>query len=178
MPLITDILKNSEPKKRFQKKAYRPWDDEIPISGSENVNEEVHADKNLINDIQPLIEEKISNIFVSPINPENNYKFSAENVDFEKCLRDLFGAQRIVFKFLINLQVQELEDLFITQPIAANEIVLSTKLPLNTVNAVINRLKIKKLTQTYESKPGRGGYSRYSFAHKTYKFFSKKFAES
>ena len=168
MPLIKDILKESERKKKFQKKAYRPWDDEISLL-TENLQEEVYqssSDKDLIVDDLSLVSEyKIS-------------KFSAEDIDMEKCLRDLYGAQRIVFKFLINLQMQELCGVFITQPIAANEIVLATKLPINTVTTVIGRLKLKKLIQTYESKPGRGGYGRYSFADNIYRFFSKRFSEA
>lgn len=181
MPLIKDILKEPERKKKFQKKAYRPWDDEISLH-TENSQEEVYQsniDKNLVVDAHSLVsEDKISNLVSSQVSPQINTKLSAGDIDMEKCLRDLYGAQRIVFKFLINLQIQEVGGVFITQPIAANEIVLATKLPINTVTTVIGRLKLKKLIQTYESKPGRGGYGRYSFAENIYRFFSKRFSEA
>ncbi len=181
MPLIKDILKEPERKKKFQKKAYRPWDDEISLH-TENSQEEgpqSNGDKNLVVDAPSLVsEDRISNLVSSQVSPEINTKLSAEDIDMEKCLRDLYGAQRIVFKLLINLQIQEVGGVFIAQPIAANEIVLATKLPINTVTTVIGRLKLKKLIQTYESKPGRGGYGRYCFAENIYKFFSKRFSEA
>ena len=181
MPLIKDILKESERKKKFQKKAYRPWDDEISLH-AEISQEEVYQsnnDKNVVVDDPSLVSgDNILNLVSSQVRTQINVKLSAEDIDMEKCLRDLYGAQRIVFKFLINLQIQEVGGVFITQPIAANEIVLATKLPINTVTTVIGRLKLKKLIQTYESKPGRGGYGRYSFAENIYKFFSKRFSEA
>jgi hypothetical protein len=181
MPLIKDILKEPERKKKFQKKAYRPWDDEISLH-AEISQEEVYQsnnDKNVVVDDPSLVSgDKILNLVSSQVRTQINAKLSAEDIDMEKCLRDLYGAQRIVFKFLINLQIQEVGSVFITQPIAANEIVLATKLPINTVTTVIGRLKLKKLIQTYESKPGRGGYGRYSFAENIYRFFSKRFSEA
>ena len=144
------------------------------------IQERVHNldDKNA-NLKVPLVinEDKVFNIISVPSNSQSQHKPQPGDLDMEKCLRDLYGAQRVVFKFLISLQVQELDGIFVTQPIATNEIALATKLPMNTITTVIGRLKIKKLLQTYECKPGRGGYGRYNFSFDIYRFFSKKFSE-
>lgn len=188
MPLISDILKETERKKKFQKKAYRPWDDEISLP-PENLPENV----GVVEEVKVFAQEdeKLYLIMESLVNENNNADASypiissgpeknsgVGELDLEKLMRDLYGAQRIIFKFLINLPVQKKDDLYVTGPIAANEIVLSTKLPVNTIKTVIGRLKIKNLLDTYENKPGRGGYGRYSFSNEIYSFFVKCFSET
>lgn len=177
MPLIKDVLKEKEHKKKFQKKAYRPWDDEISLPPIDQEKEKsIEESISYSSKGNEELENNIS-INFSPLNEEKQEEI-IENIDMEKCLRDLYGAQRVVFKFLINLQVQEIKGIFITEPISTNEIVLATKLPANTIKTVIGRLKNKSLIKTTEWKPGRGGYGRYGFDCDIYNFFSKKFMET
>lgn len=182
MPLIKDILKETEHKKKFQKKAYRPWDDEISLPSSEKREKELNRDED-INDSPKFAETQVSgkklpdSMVFLPV-PLDAGKQENTILDMEKCLRDLYGAQRVVFRFLMNLQAQEINSVFITQPISTNEIALATKLPANTIKTVIGRLKNKNLIKTSEWKPGRGGYGRYGFDPDVYNFFLKRFAEA
>lgn len=178
MPLIKDVLKETEHKKKFQRKAYRPWDDEVSTPSIDQKKEEFI--KECVSDLAESVEiltPKNLSIVSLPSNGGKQEK-AIEDLDLEKCLRDLYGAQRVVFKFLINLQTQEINDICVTQPISTNEIALATKLPTNTIKTVIGRLKSKNLIKTSEWKPGRGGYGRYGFDSSVYSFFLKKFAES
>ena len=178
MPLIKDIIKDTEHKKKFQRKAYRPWDDEVPLQAEakKEINDNTGDDAKLTIEV---LNSKKEEPDLLPISLKTEKQtMPVENLDMEKSLRDLYGAQRVIFKFLVNLQVQELEGSFITQPISTNEIALATKLPVNTIKTVIGRLKLKKLIQTFEWKPGRGGYGRYGFDNNIYNFFIKKFFES
>lgn len=179
MPLIKDVLKEVENKKKFQKKAYRPWDDEISLPSQENKDQKRNdiADVSSKHNETHESEKSLSELASLPSYAKEQEK-TIEKLDMEKCLRDLYGAQRIVFKFLINLQIQEISGTFITQPVATNEIALATKLPANTIKTVIGRLKGKNLIKTSEWKPGRGGYGRYGFDPDVYNFFLKKFAEA
>ena len=54
-----------------------------------------------------------------------------------------------------------------------DEFTLICKLTPNTIKGMLQKLKIKKLLETYENKPGRGGYARYKFIKEIYTFFSK-----
>lgn len=177
MPLIKDIVLNeADHKKKFQKKAYRPWDDDMPIKTYDIPEESNYIPSGEKVNMQVLPVADVANVVSLQLISQSHGNLLDE-LDLEKSLRDLYGAQRVIFKFLIGLQVQELENIFVTQPIATNEIALATKLPMNTITTVIGRLKIKKLLQTYENKPGRGGYGRYSFSKYIYSFFLKKFTE-
>lgn len=185
MPLITDVLKETDRKRKFQKKAYRPWDDDMSVS---NNNDKV-IDVDFVNDHEVLHDKVDAVETPSQIYTEINQVLTASQVidfketsevaeiDKEKCLRDLYGAQRIIFKFLIMMPVQDKGSVFVTEPLSTNEIALSIKLPINTIKTVIGRFKAKKLLDSYENKPGRGGYGRYSFSKDLYEFFLKKFKD-
>jgi len=179
MPLIKDVLKEIEHKKKFQKKSYRPWDDEISVPPSEEKRQESNGNTDgFSKSIETFASEKSATDSLTSLLPDMQKQEETIKLDMEKCLRELYGAQRIVFKFLVNLQVEEIGGIFITQPVATNEIALATKLPANTIKTVIGRLKNKSLIKTSEWKPGRGGYGRYGFDIDVYNFFLKRFAET
>jgi hypothetical protein len=185
MPLITDVLKETDRKKNFQKKAYRPWDDDMSVYN----NDDKVMDEDFVND-QEVLHDRVEAVGMPsqtyteknqllPTSQVIDFKETSEavEIDKEKCLRDLYGAQRIIFKFLIMMPVQDKGGIFVTEPVSTNEIALSIKLPINTIKTVIGRFKSKKLLDSYENKPGRGGYGRYSFSKDLYEFFVKKFTE-
>lgn len=172
MPLITDVLKDTERKKKFQKTAYRPWDDDLTVRiDPSNSADTIAYQQN--KELEDIKNKKIISLPTQAITFEN--KEVDDGIDMEKCLRDLYGAHRIIFKLLIQLPVQKRESFFITDPISTNEIAEPTRLPINTIKTVISRLKTKNLLSTYENKPGRGGYGRYSFSKEVYEFFTEKF---
>lgn len=167
MPLISDIDKNKTLKARFQKKSYRPWDDALPknnnqidstisqnlLSDNKNFKDNIDQNTVLIDDI---------NVAFPSYLPELNLK---------KELRNLFGAQKIIIKYLLEQIEENTNEYLITKGISMDEFTLACKLPPNTIKGMLQKLKAKKLLDTYENKPGRGGYARYNFTQEVYSFF-------
>lgn len=167
MPSIDDLKKKKiETSKKFQKKPYRPWDDLF---------------SNNAQDDKEVLREDLSrdNVDKDPESSKQNEEKKEESVSFEdvrleKVFRDLYGAQKSILKYVLNSVEEEGEGGYISTSIAIIEISTSTKIPINTVKATLQKLKKKDLLQSYENKPGRGGYARYKINKKNYDFFSKK----
>jgi hypothetical protein len=165
MPLISDIKKDKEKSKIFKKKSYRPWD-ENELSSFHNIITTIgESDDN----ISLMDTDKVFIHSTTTHSPLDN--FSEQNL--KKELRNLFGAQKIVMQYLLN-QIEEANDEFVvTKCIVINEFSTMCKLPSNTIKSTLLKLKSKGLLETYEKKPGRGGYARYKFTQNIFTFFTK-----
>lgn len=176
MPLISDMDKSKKIKTFFQKKSYRPWDDELLKNNSQidsPINQKLPSDStnctnpgkveftNNNNDQDIVLVDNISELSTTYL-PELNLK---------KELRNLFGAQKTIIKYLFEQIEEDNIDLIITKGISMDEFALTCKLPPNTIRGMLQKLKAKKLLNTYENKPGRGGYARYYFTQEVYSFF-------
>lgn len=177
MPLISDISKKT--KTRFQKKSYRPWDDELTKIGDSKIDN-THDNKSSSNTISQSIQpEYTDEVSYNKIKSNNILSESGADyfhtLDLKKELRNLFGAQKIIIQYLLR-QIEENDDeYFFTKAISMDEFTTECKLPPNTIKGMLQKLKNKKLLEAYENKPGRGGYARYKFAKIIYSFFIKNF---
>lgn len=176
MPLISDIDKSKKTNSRFQKKSYRPWDDELPQNNKQNnstIQQLSSTDKDYINPSK--IEFTNSNIdqnmHLVDISPP--FTTCLPELNLNKELRKLFGAQKIIIKYLLEQVEENNNEYLVTKSIAMEEFTLACKLPPNTIKGMLQKLKTKKLIYTYENKPGRGGYARYNFTQEVYLFFLK-----
>lgn len=178
MPLISDIDKSKKIKTLFQKKSYRPWDDELPKNNNQiDSTTNQHLSSNNKNYTNPSKIEFANNdvdgdcVLIDNINtPLTTY---LPELNLKKELRNLFGAQKAIIKYLLEQIEENSDDLLITKGISMNEFTLACKLPPNTIKGMLQKLKAKKLLYTYENKPGRGGYARYNFTQEVYSFFLK-----
>ena len=174
MPLITDLLHKKEGSKLFQKKTYRPWDDELIMSSSQiNINDDssealASEDKNIDaskeNDIDTTI--AADQLKINQISCQ----------DLEKEFRGLFGAQKIILQYVLKLIEDRLTEYVITKSISMDEFTIECNLPPNTIKTMLQKLKHKNLLETHEYKPGRGGYSRYKIPNDVYNFFTKRYS--
>jgi len=165
MPLITNH-KDREVSKRFQKKSYRPWDDESLITNPQiitnnSANEDSPPNGNNINDIKNA----------SSLNKNDIFTDDLTEVDLKKELRDLFGAQKTIIQYLLQQIEEDNNEYLVTKAISMEEFKITCNLTPNTVKGMLQKLKTKKLLKTYENKPGRGGYARYTFGKNIYTFF-------
>ena len=138
MPLISDLQINKE--KKFEKKAYRPWDQVLPSPNETNLPE----------NSKEILEGKILNL--------------------EKELRDLYGAQKIIILHFLKQINETTDSYAITKNLSINELIIECNIPENTIRGTLQKLKNKYLLATHEKKPGRGGYARYKFAKSVYDF--------
>ena len=178
MPLISDIDKSKKIKTLFQKKSYRPWDDELPKNNNQiDSSTNQHSSSNNKNYNNPSkIEFNNNNIdqdieLVDNINTQSTTYLP--ELSLKKELRNLFGAQKIIIKYLLEQIEENNNDRLITKGISMDEFTLACKLPPNTIKGMLQKLKAKKLIYTYENKPGRGGYARYNFTQEVYSFLLK-----
>lgn len=184
MPLISDLLPKKEGSKLFQKKTYRPWDDESLISSHKiaidaNSSELFNIDKKNI-DVDKLME--VSTTSKSTAYSKNittkikDLKINqCSDQDLEKKFRGLFGAQKIILQYILTLIDDKLAEYVITASVSMDEFIIKCNLPPNTVKTMLQKLKHKNLLQTYEYKPGRGGYAKYKLPLEVYDFFMKKY---
>ena len=174
MPLISNLNnKNKEKNKLFQKKSYRPWDHDLQINTiTENIkNEEEPSFESNIK-IESIINEEIKkNLSVLHNNPEMPCDLIKLNLEQE--LRKLYGAQKVVIQYLLKQIEEKHEKYVITMNVSMENFMLACKLPQNTIKGMLQKLKNKGLLESYENKPGRGGYARYKFKKEIYAFFSK-----
>ena len=176
MPLISDIDKNKKIKTLFQKKSYRPWDDELLKNNGQ-------IDRVINQQLSPDSTNCPSPSETEPTNSNNDQDIvSIDNIkelsttylselNLKKELRNLFGAQKTIIKYLFEQIEEDKNDRIITKGVSMDEFALSCKLPPNTIRGMLQKLKAKKLLNTYENKPGRGGYARYYFTKEVYSFF-------
>lgn len=173
MPLINNYNKNKEPVKRFQKKPYRPWDEDLLVSDHETItnnNTSEYLTSN--NQIKTPHNYEAQSSETTDIQPSSIVKDNFSSFDFKKELRNLFGAQKIIIQYLLK-QIEDDNNIYlITKAISMEEFTLVCKLSPNTIKGTLQTLKAKKLLQTYENKHGRGGYARYKFSKEVYTFFS------
>ena len=158
MPLITDLVKKKEITSKFQKKEYRPWD--ISISNTE-------PDKSVIHDVK------------TDIIGHNNIESSVNDIsisssDLEKEWRNLYGAKKEVFLYMIKKIDETYETKVVTQNITLEQLVADLQLPSNTIKGALYQLKKSNLLYTEENKPGRGGYARYKIIKDVFLFFQTK----
>ena len=178
MPLISDIDKSKKIKTLFQKKSYRPWDDELPKNNNQidsTIKQHLSSDsKNCTNPSK--VEFTNNNIDQDTALIDNvNESFTTylPELNLKKELRNLFGAQKTIIKYLLEQIEENNNDRLITKGISMDVFTLACKLPPNTIKGMLQKLKAKKLLHTYENKPGRGGYARYNFTQEVYSFFLK-----
>ena len=148
MPSITN-LKNIKPtSKLFEKKEYRPW-----------------SEKN-----QPLeLSNKILNI------EKKSLTYETDPSKLEKIWRGLYGAKKSLLGILLNSIEETHENHLITGVITTNQLVSDSALPVNTIKASIQQLKLDALISSYETKPGKGGFARYKVPKDIYKYFVEKY---
>lgn len=179
MPLISDLdKKNIEKTKIFKKKAYRPWDNDLSDYTTITPVKEIDDEKFLPEDKdnkKNLADDELDNE-IAKVSSASVPLFSNQSLELnlEKELRNLYGAQRIIIKYLLNQIEETANEYVITENISMEEFVSACNLPPNTIKGMLQKLKLKKLLESYENKPGRGGYARYKFAMEIYTFFSKK----
>lgn len=173
MPLISDFEQSKKNKKVFQKKAYRPWDSYYELNVAERLitlgdnndtikTSELHIDYDTTNvSIKDSLQSKTTNICALTFN-------------LEKELRHLFGAQKIIIQYLVQQIEENYEEYVITRSISTEEFTAKCNIPANTVKGMLQKLKSKKLLETHENKPGRGGYARYKFKREVYDFFLQR----
>lgn len=173
MPLISELLPKKQESKLFQKKTYRPWDEDLHTT----------PDLSTLNDEEPqLTHNNITNTDQTPIvqsvsvikNSTSSNLDLHDDPDLAKTLRGLFGAQKIIIRCLLNNIEENLEECVITKNICIEEFALECSVPQNTIRAMLQRLKHKKLLHTYENKPGRGGYTRFKIDKNIYLLLSAK----
>jgi len=178
MPLISDIDKSKKIKTLFQKKSYRPWDDEIPKSNNhiDSTNNQCLPHENK-KDTNPTNVEFINNNIdqdtVLLDNTNTQFTTYLPELNLKKELRNLFGAQKTIIKYLLEQIEENSNDCLITKAISMDEFTLACKLLPNTTKGMLQKLKAKKLLYTYENKPGKGGYARYSFTKEVHSFLLK-----
>jgi hypothetical protein len=171
MPLISDISKKT--KTRFQKKSYRPWDDEL----SEVENSKIDDNPNKLSNKTNIESDRTNEASYNKANQssllskDNGNYF--DTLDLKKELRNLFGAQKIIVQYLLNQIEENDNEYFFTKAISMDEFTTECKLPQNTIKGMLQKLKNKRLIEAYENKPGRGGYARYKFNKIVYSFFIK-----
>jgi len=167
MPLIADLNNKKKINNKFEKKLYRPWDDISTIT-----HENVINNTNLSNHKQQLStinkndsEQAINHITLAISN------FSEE--ELKKLQRTLFGAQKTLLIYLLEKKEEGFDNYIITECIYSEEVHKTLKLPLNTIKGMLQMLKKKKLIETFENKPGRGGFSRFKIAVQIYNYFKR-----
>lgn len=169
MPLISNQIKKNEPSKHFQKKTYRPWDEDSLITDNSKVSDKV------------IHNTTISNINHYNVNDDSNLSTQVKDLeekqqlvifDYKKELRNLFGAQKLILQYLLNQIEEEHDGYIITKPIYMSELIESCKLSINTIKGTLQTLKARKFFETHENKQGRGGYARYKFNKEVFTFFS------
>lgn len=100
----------------------------------------------------------------------NNEKLDEKYIDLQKELRALYGAQKVIILYLLK-QIDETTDHYVvTKNISMNDLISMSNIPENTIKGTLQKLKSKNLFETYENKPGRGGYARYKFTKNIYDF--------
>lgn len=149
MPSIDNL--NVVRSKKFEKKAYRPWDNQF----LEDVNEK--KEDNVVLDILDSFDSPKSML---------TSKISLEKID-----RELFGVQKSVLLLFIANIVDSNEEFAYTKPFSNEELCSSIKAPISSIKVSIGRLKKKGILQSNESKPGRGGYSSFKVPLSVYEYF-------
>lgn len=170
MPLIADLNNKKKPNNKFEKKLYRPWDD-ISTTAHENVIN----DTSLANHKQQLDTVKKNNS-KQAISTTNHIILTVSNFseeELKKIQRTLFGVQKTLLIYLLEKKEETFDNYIITECIYSEEVHKTLKLPLNTIKGMLQMLKKKKLVETFENKPGRGGFSRFKIAKQIYDYFEK-----
>ena len=116
-------------------------------------------------------EEKIS----PELKHQNNDLPNEENL--VKVCRGLYGAQRLIILFLMKNIEEENNDFFITKNISILYFIEHCNIPANTIKKSCQLLKKKDLIDTYDKKPGRGGYVRYRIFKSTFKYLESNILE-
>lgn len=146
MPLITDLIRksdsnendNTQKRTKFKRKAYRPWDEEL----LEKRVDETQS----YNNLEEALESSIIDHSPHALEP---------------VLRGLYGIQKNILKYLLK-NIESKDDNFCyTKAITTKSLTLATQSHSTSVQVSLQRLKQKKLLETFEHKTGRGGYSRY-----------------
>lgn len=174
MPLISNHSKSRS--KRFEKKAYRPWDDDLITSTNQKIINDVSSDKNLSEELNTPNTNKTRAKLEQKLLHQENIAISSDyltEVSLKKELRNLFGAQKIIMHYLIAQVEENNEEYIVTKAVTIEEFIQECKLTPNTIKGMLQKLKNKKLLETHENKPGRGGYARYKFPKEIYSFFAK-----
>lgn len=186
MPLIGDFKQKKT--KKFVKKEYRPWDEEIlELPDTDTLLAEEKNNK--MED--PLISLPISEGEIDPLidtfseTQENLMSIKEEeitdpfldenNSGVEKHIRGLYGVQRGLLQVIMeNISYQE-EGFFISKPLSGSHLCLSLKAPITSVKGSIQRLIKAKIISLHEFKPGRGGFSCYKIPEEYGNFIRKYF---
>lgn len=147
MPLIKDLKVKTTNK--FKKKSYRPWD--------------TIADTNLQEEKIQFVDD---NKIVLP---------SYDNDELNKIWRFLSNTKQIVLKYLTEISKEENDGLILSDVLIINEVANNLSLPVNTLKASLQNLREEKLIFNYETKPGRGGFTRYSIQNDLYQYLKEKF---
>ncbi len=148
MPSIKDIKVKKTSK--FEKQLYRPWD----------INpEESNIEK-------PKIIDKNNQSSVSTI---------YDNDKLEKLWRFLSNSKKTILKYLTEISKEENDGLILTTIIIINEAASDLSLPVNTFRTTLQNLREDQLIFNYETKPGRGGFTRYSIQKDLYQYVRLKF---
>lgn len=147
MPSIKDLkLKKTT---KFIKQPFRPWN----AIEDTNLHEE---------EIQFVDNHKIV---------LNNYG----NDELNKIWRFLSNSKQIVLKYLTEISSEENDGLILSDVLNLNEVANNLSLPVNTLKASLRNLSKEKLIFNYETKPGRGGFTRYSIQKDLYQYLKEKF---
>lgn len=158
MPLIEELVKDKEKSKKFEKKQYRPWDDDIMGSSTApEIKSEGHALKN--NDkvlkTKPIETQKLLSL------PDN----------LDKINRGLYGTKKITLSFLVQNIFLE-DDIYVyTKPHSFNEVSEILKTPTASLKTAVKKLKEINLIEPFEYKPGRGGYFSFKIKIEVYRYF-------
>lgn len=152
MPHIDDVVKNKS--KKFEKKAYRPWDD--MLIKNENINS---------------IDDGINGDLIKKTSLVNETKED----DIGKILRGLYGVQKNILQYFVKNIISK-DDIFVyTKQIAIQDLLELIKAPVSSIKVSIQRLKKIELLDHHEYKPGRGGYASYKIKLEKYKLFESYF---
>jgi hypothetical protein len=160
MPLITDLKIKKEVATRFKKKEYRPWDIFT------------ETEKSTVGQIDNSEVEIVTQEQISKKNILSEVVFHSSNL--EKEWRNLYGAKKEVFIYMIKKIDERDETKVITENITLEQLTADLQLPPNTIKGALHQLKKSNLLYTEETKPGRGGYARYRILKDVFFFFETK----
>lgn len=156
MPSINDIKITKS--KKFEKKVYRPWDDEI-VTDVPNID-------NII--VEPIGDS------VSNVEDIDNTILVNKIIDLKKFERGLYGVQKSSLYFLIKNVINVDENFAYTKDLDNIEFCEAIKAPISSIKVAISRLKKQNILENYESKPGRGGYTSFKISLEIYDHFKSQ----
>jgi len=171
MPLITEV--KTKKGNKFKKKNYRPWD--IGLSGDSD--EKLFKDNELITEVVDEVKKRHAIVSKTNGNTIQKDESNFSVLELERIQRNLYGAKKDVFIYIIQQVDINNKNEVISRPITLEQLINKLGLPANTIKGALYQLKKEELLFNEEYKPGRGGYATYRINKEIYLFFEKMLKE-